>query len=98
MKKKARMRTPVDRNKHPKSFQETVLDHLKKERELVNSIKKDMRKIIVEEVTKQFDERKIMLEELYKHTNLLQKILMDKEKITREDLNKKYKELKKKNG
>ena len=96
--KEPRKRTPIDRNKHPKSFQETVLGHLKKERELVISIKRDMRKIIVEEVTKQFDERKIMLEGLYKEVLLQKKILFDKGLITREELTDKYEELKKKNG
>ena len=63
------------------------------------SIRKDMRKIIEEEVTKQFDAKKIMLEGLYKDVLLQKACLFDKKLISREDLTAKYKELKgKQNG
>ena len=60
-------------------------------------LKRDMRKLILEEVTKQFDDRKIMLEGLYKEVLLQKACLFDKGLISREDLTAKYEELKKKN-
>ena len=75
--------------------QEIVVEYLIEFNKQVISIKKDMREIIAEEVTKQFDDKEIMLEELYKQTLLIQKVLMDKGLITREEINKKYEQLKK---
>lgn len=75
--------------------QKVVVEHLIEFSRQVLSIKKDMRKIIMEEVTKQFDDRKIMLEGLYREVLLQKKVLMDKGLITREEINKKYEELKK---
>lgn len=96
--RKPKMKTPIDRNKHPKSFQETVLGHLGHMGKKVGSIKRDMRKIIEEEIAKQFDAKKIMLEGLYKEI-LIQKRLLQKEgKITQKDINEMYEELKKKSG
>jgi len=74
--------------------QRVILEHLTEFSKLALSIKKDMRKIIEEEVTKQFDEREIMLEGLYRKTLIYGKILMDRGEITQEDINKKYEELK----
>ena len=94
------MNTPVDRKKHPKSFQENVLEHLGHMGKKVGSIKKDMRKIIEEEVAKQFDAKKIMLEGLYKEILIQKRLLQDEGKITQKDINKMYEKLKKraKNG
>ena len=76
--------------------QKVVVEHLKEVAEKVFSIKKDMRKIIMEEVTKQFEANKIMLEGLYKEVLLQKACLFDKKLISREDLTEKYDELKKK--
>ena len=76
--------------------QKVVVEHLIEFSNLVLSIKKDMRKIIEKEVTKQFDARKIMLEGLYKKTIICGKLLMDAGHFSQEDINKKYEELKKK--
>ena len=93
--KKPKMKTPIDRNKHPKSFKEVVLDHLEGTQKQVLSIKKDMRKIIEEEVAKQFDDKKIMLEGLYKEILIEKRLLQNQEKITQEDINEMYEKLKK---
>ena len=74
--------------------QKIVVEHLKEWSKQVISIKKDMREIIKEEVTKQFEENKIMLEGLYKKTLICAKLLMDKGHFTQEDINEKYEKLK----
>ena len=74
--------------------QKIVVEHLKKWSEQVISIKKNMREIIKEEVTRQFEDNKIMLEGLYKKTLICAKLLMDKGHFSQEDINKKYEELK----
>ena len=76
--------------------QKIVVDHLTEFIGLALSIKKDMRKIIEEEVTKQFDAKKIMLEGLYKEVLLQKACLFDKKLISREDLTEKYEELRSK--
>ena len=76
--------------------QKIVIEHLTEFVRLALSIKNDMRKIISEEVTKQFDDRKIMLEGLYKEVLLQKACLFDKKLISREDLTVKYKKLKEK--
>lgn len=90
------MKTPVDRNKHPKSFKEAVLDHLKDTQKNVLSIKKDMRKLIIEEVRKEIGDKIDMMEGILTEIIVQKKILQEKGLITREEINKKYKELKKK--
>ena len=94
--KKPRKVTPVDRNKHPKSFKEAVLDHLEDTQKRVISIKKDMRKLIVEEVRKEIGDKIDMINGALNEVIIQKKILQEKGLITREEINKKYEELKKK--
>ena len=98
--KKPKMKIPVEKSRKEKSFQENVMEHLKVTGKKVSSIKRDMRKIIEEEVAKQFDDKKIMLEGLYKEILIQKRLLQEEGKITQKDINKMYEKLKKraKNG
>ena len=101
--KKPQLIAPVNAldEKTAKTFyenQKVLLEHFIELKKHVFSIKRDMRKIIEEEVTKQFDNKKIMLEGLYKEILIEKRLLQKKGQIKQEDINKMYEELKKKNG
>ena len=87
------MKFPVQQGK--KAFKRVIIDHMEETHKRVISIKKDMRKIIEEEVAKQFDAKKIMLEGLYKEILIEKRLLQDQEKITQKDINEMYEKLKK---
>lgn len=59
-------------------------------------LKRDMRKLVVEEVTKQFGDKIDMIEGLYREVIIQKKIFQEKGYISQEEINKKYEELKKK--
>ena len=75
--------------------QRVILEHLIEFSKLALSIKKDMRKIIDEEITKQFDDKELMLMALYKRNIVIQNRFIKKGLITREEIGDEYEELKK---
>lgn len=76
--------------------QEVILEHLIGFSTLVLSIKKDIRKIIEEEVTKHYGDKIKMVEAIYKRTIVIQNVWFDKKLITRKEIGDKYEEIKKK--
>lgn len=76
--------------------QKIVVEHLVDFNKRVNSIKKDMRKLIIEEVEKEIGDKIDMIEAIYKRTIVIQNIWFDKGFVTREEIAEKYEEIKKK--
>jgi len=76
--------------------QKIILEHVTEFTRLALSIKRDIRKIIIEEVTKEIGDKINMIEAIYKRTIVIQNIWFDKGIITREEIAKKYEELKNK--
>ena len=88
------MKYPVQQSK--KSFKAAVIEHLAETQKQVISIKRDMRKEIIEEVEKEIGDKIKMIDALYHRTIVIQNIWFKKGLITREEISKEYEELKKK--
>jgi hypothetical protein len=76
--------------------QKVLLDNIVGFTELTLSVKRDMKKVIEEEVRKVVGDKIDMMEGILTEIIIQKKILQDKGLITREEINKKYEELKKK--
>lgn len=79
-----------------KSFKRVVIDNLAETQKRVMSIKKDMRKIIEEEVRKEIGDKIDMINGALTDVIIQKKIFIEKGFITREEIDKKYEELKRK--
>ena len=76
--------------------QETILGYLMEFTKQVVTLKRNMRKIIIEEVEKEIGDKIKMIDALYKRTIVIQNIWFKKGLITREEISKEYEEVKKK--
>ena len=74
--------------------QKIVVEHLIEFSKLALSIKKDMRKQIIEEVQKEIGDKIHMIDSALKDVMVQRKVFEDKGYITKEEINKKYEELK----
>lgn len=75
--------------------QEVILEHLIELNKQVVSTKRNMRKIIIEEVEKEIGDKIKMIEAIYKRTIVIQNIWFKKGLITREEIAEEYEEIKK---
>ena len=80
----------------PKKQFRVFLENQTKWAKSTMGLKRDMRKLVLEEVTKQLGDKIDILEGLYKEIIIQKKILQEKGYIDQEEINKKYEELKKK--